>query len=180
MNIFVMRHGTTVWNEKGITQGRSNNRLSSNGIEMVEQVAKEFKNVNFDVIFCSPLMRTVQTAKIMNKYHNVKLVKDERLIEVDQGVFSRRSKATLTSEEIEIKRKRLKSYGMEKYEDVYVRTKDFVEYLKTDVKYENILIVTHNINASLIADIFDNIKVDFTNKEHTIFFKNAEVRLYRI
>ena len=68
MNIFVMRHGTTVWNEKGITQGRSNNRLSSNGIEMVEQVAKEFKNVNFDVIFCSPLMRTVQTAKIMNKF----------------------------------------------------------------------------------------------------------------
>ena len=34
MNLFVMRHGTTVWNEKGITQGRTNNRLSKSGIEL--------------------------------------------------------------------------------------------------------------------------------------------------
>ena len=31
MNLYIMRHGTTTWNEKGITQGRSNNKLSKKG-----------------------------------------------------------------------------------------------------------------------------------------------------
>ena len=47
MNLYVMRHGTTVWNEKGITQGRTNNRLSKKGIELVKQVAKQYQNVKF-------------------------------------------------------------------------------------------------------------------------------------
>ena len=88
MNIYLMRHGTTVWNEKGITQGRVNNRLSQSGKAIAEQRALELQNVEFDVIFASPLMRTMQTANIINKYHNVKVVKDERLIEIHQGIFT--------------------------------------------------------------------------------------------
>ncbi|MGN1208302.1 MAG: histidine phosphatase family protein, partial [Christensenellales bacterium] len=88
MNLFVMRHGTTIWNEKGITQGRSQNRLSKTGIELAKERAKEYANTKFDVIVCSPLMRTVQTANIMNKFHNVKILKDERLLEIDQGYFT--------------------------------------------------------------------------------------------
>ena len=99
MKIYVMRHGTTVWNEKGITQGHTNNRLSKKGKILTEEVALKYKNINFDIIFCSPLMRTVQTANIMNKYHNSKIVKDSRLIEIDQGIFTGRSKYDLTEEE---------------------------------------------------------------------------------
>ena len=44
MEILVMRHGTTVWNEKKITQGRTNNRLSKAGKEIASERAKEFKN----------------------------------------------------------------------------------------------------------------------------------------
>ena len=51
MNIYLMRHGTTVWNEKGITQGRVNNRLSQSGKAIAEQRALELQNVEFDVIF---------------------------------------------------------------------------------------------------------------------------------
>lgn len=83
-----MRHGTTAWNEKGITQGRTNNRLSKSGKVLTEQRAKDFAYKNIDIIFCSPLMRTVQTANIINKFHNVKIQKDDRLIEIDQGIFT--------------------------------------------------------------------------------------------
>ena len=96
MNLYVMRHGTTVWNEKGITQGRSNNRLSKNGIELTELVSKKFKDIKFDVIISSPLMRTIQTANIMNKYHNVKVFKDDELLEIDQGIFTGHYKNSLT------------------------------------------------------------------------------------
>ena len=44
MNLYVMRHGTTVWNEKGITQGRTNNRLSKGGVLLTQEVAEKLRN----------------------------------------------------------------------------------------------------------------------------------------
>lgn len=174
-----MRHSTTVWNEKGITQGRTNNRLSKAGILLSEQAANAFKDVKIDMIICSPLMRTVQTANIMNKYHKVKVIKDENLIEIDQGIFTGRSKNDLTEKEEEIKARRLKQAKMESYEDCYNRIKLFVKNLKAKYQYENVLIVTHWCCASFIDDIINNKKVDFNN--HILNkFKNAEIRKYRI
>ena len=150
MNLYVMRHGTTVWNECGITQGRTNNRLSKQGKLLTEQVAEEYKNVNFEVIYCSPLFRTVQTANIMNKYHKAKIIKDERLIEIDQGIFAGRSKFDLTDEERKLKFSRDKSCGMESYECAYNRVKDFLSYIKAHCKFSNVLIITHNCNATFL------------------------------
>lgn len=99
MKIYVVRHDTTVWNEKGITQGQSRNRLSEKGKSEVETVALKTKNYNFDVIFCSPLMRTVQTANIFNTYHNVKIIKDYRLIEMSQNQYTGKKFVDLTDEE---------------------------------------------------------------------------------
>ena len=125
-----MRHGLTVWNEKGITQGRSNNRLSKNGIELTKQTALNLKNIKFDVIFCSPLFRTVQTANIINKYHNCKVIKNEKLIEIDQGIFTGRKYITLTEQEKQLKNSKSKQCGMESYNEVFNRISDFVFFIK--------------------------------------------------
>jgi len=179
MKVYVMRHGTTVWNEKGITQGRTNNRLSSSGKSLTEQVSLKYKNIPFDVIFTSPLMRTMQTSNIMNKYHNVKIVKDEKLIEIDQGIFSGKSKNDLTEEEIKIKNSR-KGKGMESYQSVLKRVKDFLKEIKSNKQYQNVLIITHNVNASFIADILNNIEIDFKNPNHLRNFNNAEIKCFTI
>ena len=50
MVLYVMRHGTTKWNEQNIIQGRSNNRLSKRGIELVKQSAIDYKSTKFDII----------------------------------------------------------------------------------------------------------------------------------
>ena len=123
MNLYIMRHGTTVWNEKGITQGCSNNRLSKTGISLTKDASEKYKDIEFNIIYCSPLMRTVQTANIMNKFHNVKVIKDKRLIEIDQGIFTGRSKNDLTEEEKNLKFTRAESCGMESYQSAYNRAK---------------------------------------------------------
>ena len=84
MKIYLMRHGQTVWNKIGIIQGYSRNRLSAEGKNQVEIKAQKYKDVNFDFIISSPLCRTIQTSNIMNKYHNVKVIKDERIVEIGQ------------------------------------------------------------------------------------------------
>lgn len=180
MKVYVMRHGTTVWNEKGITQGHTNNRLSQKGKTLTEDVSIKHKDMKFDIIFCSPLMRTMQTANIMNKYHNVKIIKDERLIEIDQGIFTGKSKFNLTDKEKKQKFARDKKCGMESYQSVFKRVENFIRELKQNKKYDNVLIITHNVNASFIADIFNNIEVDFNNDKHLRNFNNAEIKCFNM
>lgn len=180
MNIFVMRHGTTVWNEKGITQGRTNNKLSKAGIEITNKRANEYKNVKFDVIYCSPLMRTIQTANIMNVYHRVKIIKDPRLIEIDQGIFTGRSKDDISEEERILKNNRAQSCGMESYKSVYDRCKDFISYIKNNSSYQNILIVTHNCNATLLENVLLEVEVDYKNDKHLRNFSNAEIKEFKL
>lgn len=180
MNIYVMRHGTTVWNEKGITQGRTNNRLSKSGKTLTEQVALKNKNTSFDVIFCSPLMRTMQTANIMNKHHGAKIIKDNRLVEIDQGVFSGKSKYDISEQQMKLKLARSKECGMESYQSVYERVKKFVNELVENKKYQNVLIVTHNVTASFIDDILNGVKIDFENDSHLRNFKNAELKCFKV
>lgn len=66
---------------------------------------------------------------------------------------------------------------MESYESVYKRAKSFLESIKNN-NYENILIITHNCNASFLEDLILNIDVDFTNENHLKRFKNAEVKSF--
>ncbi len=180
MNIYVMRHGTTCWNEKGIIQGRSNNRLSQAGKLGVENTAKKYKTTKFDAIFASPLMRTMQTANIVNQYHNLKIIKDDRLLEVDQGIFTKRKRSSLTPKEAELKEKRDKKCKLESYEDVYSRVKDFLQDLASNCKAKNVLVVSHNLDVSFMECILLNIKVDINKDEHTTRFKNAEVKKFAI
>ena len=175
-----MRHGTTVWNEKGITQGRTNNRLSSAGKELTETVADKTKDIKFDIIYSSPLMRTMQTANIINKYHNVKIIKDNRLIEIDQGIFTGRSKDDITEEEKKLKFARSEKCGMESYQRAYDRTKDFVAELIQTCKFDTVLIITHNVNASFVEDILKGVIVDFENANHVRSFNNAEMKCFDI
>ena len=179
MNIYIMRHGTTIWNEKGITQGRTNNRLSKKGIELTNKVSEEYKDINFDIIYASPLFRTIQTANIMNKYHNVKIVKNLNLIEIDQGYFTGKHKDDLTKEEKIVKNKRLSEYGMESYESVCNRCKLFLNELVTK-SYKNVLIITHNCSATLLEDLIKEIKIDYNNPQHLRNFNNAEIKKFTI
>ena len=180
MKIYVMRHGTTVWNERGITQGRTNNRLSKNGVLLTEKVSKRYKDCKFDIIFCSPLMRTMQTANIMNRHHNVKIIKDNNLIEIDQGIFTGRNKEDLSKDEKRLKALRDKSAGMETYASALDRARAFLSALRKNTKYKNVLVITHNVIASFLDDILNNVKVDFKNPDHLGHFKNAEIKTFEI
>lgn len=179
MNIYIMRHGTTNWNEKGRTQGRTQNRLSKAGLELAENQAKQYKDVKFDVIYASPLMRTMQTARIMNQYHGVPIIKDERITEIDQGIFSRRLWRMLTDEEKEMKAKRLVSCKMEPYPDVLKRVKEFLAWLLENEKRENVLIVSHNNLCSFMECVLNGIEPDFDNQAQINSFGNAAVKLFK-
>ena len=176
MEIYVMRHGKTVWNEKRICQGRSQNRLGKFGKSQAENQATKYKDTKFDIIFASPLMRTMQTTNIMNKYHKAKVIRDDRLLEVDEGIFTGKKKGDLTDEQRYLINQNKKSSGVETYGHIYERTIDFLNFLRNNYKDEKILVVTHGMIASYIEKIGTRLSLEKDELKNYATFDNAEVK----
>ena len=86
MKLYIMRHGTTDWNEALKLQGNSNTSLNEKGRELAVKTAEGLKDINFDYIFSSPLDRAYETATIVANGRDIDIVKDQRLIEVGFGI----------------------------------------------------------------------------------------------
>ena len=176
MKFYVIRHGRTVWNEKHITQGWSQNRLSKFGVEQVKLAAESLKDVNFDIIFSSPLMRTMQTTNIINKFHNVKVVRDNRLIEDNKGMFTGKTDKQITQEVWDLYNKNPKLCGLESGEEIFARVQDFLKDLKEKYSDKKVLIVTHDCVVRMIEFCAQN-KIWDENKLMKIpRFQNAQFK----
>ena len=69
---------------------------------------------------------------------------------------------------------------MESYESVYERIFEFVNELKQNKIYTNILVVTHNVCASLMEEIISQ-KSDNMPKDGSLrSFNNAEVKCFEV
>ena len=180
MKIIVLRHGETIWNAKGISQGRVHNRLSKLGEKQAADSREKLVDKDIDIIFTSPLYRTVRTSNIVNKYLNKKIVKDDLIIEMDKGIFSGRLKSSFTEEEKIRHKLRSKEDGMEDYTQVYERTIKFLDKIKKDYSDKTVLVVSHRCVCRLIEcyDRFGNYSKE--NYKLTQPFENAEFREYNI
>lgn len=182
MFVYIMRHGQTIWNAKNITQGRRQNRLSEFGKEQAEKVSKKFKQGDVDVIISSPLMRTMQTANIMNKVLKTKILRDERILEIDKGVLAGRTRTTLTEEEKSLKKENPHALKMESVQDVVDRVRDFSAYLLSNFHDKKVLVVTHDIVAFILEKILLKDEKDVLNyyEIHEGKYTNAEIRKFTI
>lgn len=67
--IYLVRHGESEANVAHIIQGQGggNSTLTENGKEEVQMLGKQFKEIHFDAIFSSDLLRTIQSAEILSE-----------------------------------------------------------------------------------------------------------------
>ena len=144
--IYIVRHGQTALNNAHVLQGRSNHPLNETGIRQAQDAADLLrgKGVVFDHVYCSPLIRAVQTADIIAP--GVPAVIDERLIEMDYGPYEGMD-LKHSAPEITVFFKDFVRYpapdGMEPLAAVVERTGEFMESIR-DIQ-GNILISTHAI-----------------------------------
>lgn len=160
MNIILVRHGQTNWNLKNKLQGSTNIDLNETGVLQAKQTAKNLANKNIDVIYSSPLNRTLATTNEINKNRNIKIIKDIRLIERSFGNL----------EGLEGKNVNFKKYWDfslnacdENIESICIffnRVYDFLNDIF--IKYQNtsktILLVTHNGVNLAISSILEGAK----------------------
>lgn len=85
IKLFLIRHGQTSWNVEGRYQGDQDIELNSTGIMQAGLAAKYLSRVAFSNIYSSPLSRTMETARIINRRRGLEIKVMQDLKEMDFG-----------------------------------------------------------------------------------------------
>ena len=160
--LYLIRHGQTDWNQRRKLQGRTDVPLNDEGRKMAENAAKEYKDVHFDVCYCSPLTRAKETAEILLKGRSIPIIYDDRLMEMSFGEAEGlencfdRPETPIRTFFFEPENYTDPPKGGETLDDLCLRTGSFLEEIVFPEleKGKDILIVGHGaMNSSIISNI---------------------------
>lgn len=86
MEIYIVRHGETIWNKEKRLQGSTDIELGEKGRELAIKTGEALMDTNIDMIFSSPLKRALETARLIQNGRNIPLTTDDRLRELNFGI----------------------------------------------------------------------------------------------
>lgn len=166
MEIYIVRHGETIWNKSRLLQGSRDIELSKEGREAAIARGEQLKDVDFDIIYSSPLSRAYETACIIRGDRTTEIILDDRLREVNFGINEGESSIELQKD----KRNPFCKFfddpgnyeapeGGESLKDVCVRTKEFMEQViePQKDKLERVLIAGHGaMNKGIMCHVLNH------------------------
>ena len=79
--LFIVRHGETEANERGIEAGPLDYPLTKEGVKEVSFIAKTLSKVKITAVYSSPIFRAQETAKILARPHKLNVKTLEELTE---------------------------------------------------------------------------------------------------
>lgn len=164
--IYLIRHGETELNSKGVFYGWTDCGLSEKGVMQAEDLADILQNVSFDVVISSSLVRSVITAAIVSGYTPDEIIKDDRLRELNFGDWEELHHS-------EIKEKHKEAWDNwssdwknatpprgESFFEIFNRVKGSIEDILTKYKGKNVLIVSHQGTMRIIPMILLELTAD--------------------
>ena len=160
MNLYVIRHGQTQCNVKWLINGHNDISLTEKGINQAKKAADTIKNLDIDLIFCSPLVRAKETCLYVN-INNIDVIYDKRLVERDAGDLDQTSINNIDWDIWYDYTIDFIGNNTEGFRSVYNRIAEFLTWLKLKYSDKNILLVTHGDAFKAIYLYFNqNINVD--------------------
>lgn len=140
ITIIFESHSTTIDNEAQLAAGWYDVELSELGIQQAKDLGARRKNDKIDIILCSDLQRSYNTAQIAfgNKH---KIIKDARLRECNYGDLNRKPKDLVDSLKVEALAKPYPNG--ESYIDTTKRMQSFLDNVLEQYDGKTILIIGH-------------------------------------
>ena len=157
--LYIMRHGKTDWNAVHKLQGSVDIPLNEEGRQMARAAREKYKDLSFDLCYCSPLSRARETAEIFLEGRKVPIIIDNRLQEMNFGDFEG-TENLFQKPECPIYKlfkdpgNYIATNGAESLEHLYERSGAFIEEVLTPevVNKKNVIIVAHGaLNCSIIS-----------------------------
>ncbi len=85
MEIYIVRHGQTMWNKEKRLQGSVDIELNENGKELAIITGQNLADTHIDIIYSSPLKRAHETAKLIRNNRDIEIIVDDHLRELNFG-----------------------------------------------------------------------------------------------
>ncbi len=174
MKLYIVRHGQVPHNALG-QYNTDDEDLTELGIKQAEELKNKIKNLHFDIVISSPLLRATHTEYILTNYDS-SIIVDERLRERSCGTLSGQPLEVTNRDEYWNYNSDIQ-YGInENIRDFFKRVYDFLDELKTK-DYESVLIVAHSGVSKAFSGYFEGIQDGkFLNRG----LKNCEIKEYEL
>jgi len=145
------------------------------GIEQAKKLKEKIKNINFDIITCSPLNRAKHTAEIVN-INNNEIIYDDRIKERSCGDLSGKPLEVTNRVEYWNYNTTIQYGTSENIKLFFERIYNFLDELKIK-DYNTVLIVAHSGVSKAFSGYFEGIKNGmFLNRG----LKNGEIKEYEL
>jgi alpha-ribazole phosphatase/probable phosphoglycerate mutase len=182
LNIFLIRHGETAWNaDNNRYCGRTDIPLTEKGLKQADTLRNQLRSITWDGVFSSPLQRAFTTAQIAS---GATVVKDERLIEADFGLWEHKTKEEFVAENEQLwtdwmrdpANNRAGGTG-ETGTEIVQRVDAFFQSLQQQYKTGNFLVAAHNgVNR-----LFLSYKLGMPLRNYRMFFmENATASMFTL
>lgn len=96
-NLYLIRHGETVFNQQGCFQGRADNPLTALGEQQASQLVSYFNDISLQYIYCSHLGRAISSATPLTKAKKLPLQMCPLRREISYDYLDGQPKDTLSS-----------------------------------------------------------------------------------
>ena len=180
MKLYVMRHGATKMNKEKLHNGLIDEDISEEGINQAKEAREKLKNIDFDIIYCSPLLRAKHTCEIIN-CNNIPVIYDDRLEERTLGELDGKNieEEGLSTEDYYNYYYKSEIKGFEDLPTLLARVHSFIDELKTK-KYNQVLIVAHGGVLRAINYYFNEIPEDGNLLSNYKSSKNCQINQYEL
>lgn len=86
--IYLIRHAEAEGNYYRRIHGQYDSKLTQRGYKQIDALAERFRNEHIDALYSSDLIRTMETAKAITRYHpELTIIPEPRLREISMGVW---------------------------------------------------------------------------------------------
>jgi broad specificity phosphatase PhoE len=96
--LFLVRHGTTEWNQEEIFRGRIDCKLNETGLAESRALEVYFRDAAIDFVYSSPLSRATETARAVAVSKRLVVTADPAFIDINYGEWQ-----GLPLEEVKVK-----------------------------------------------------------------------------
>ena len=175
MKVYLVRHGQCESNVIG-RYNYVNEDINEKGNKQAEDLREKIKDIDYDIVISSPLVRALHTAEIINA-NNKEIITDERLVERKHGSLEGKSVEVTDREEYWNYYTDVKYGTEERISDLCNRVKEFLDELKTK-NYKRVLIVAHSGVSKAFYIYFNGLPED--GKMLNLGLKNTEVKEYEL
>ena len=182
LNIYLIRHGETAWNaDNNRYCGRTDLPLTEKGLKQAETLQQQLRAIKWDGVFSSPLQRAFTTAQIAS---GANVVKDDRLIEADFGLWERKTKEEFMGENAKLWEDWMRDPAGNRAGgtgetgiEIVQRVDDFFQSLQKQAHSGNFLVAAHNgVNRLFLAH-----KLGMPLRNYRMFFmENAAPSMFTL